>query len=67
MSKKTTRESYSEMELLAAVSTVKFVWSIREVERAYKIPESTVWIRMKAGITSTAGLGREATSTPDQE
>jgi len=58
--RKITRESYSKEQLLTAISAVKS-------GRSTKFAKSTVRLRMKAGITSTAQLDRKATFTPDQE
>jgi hypothetical protein len=50
-----------------AISVVKSGRSIREIGRAYRIAQSTIQIHMKAGVTSTARLGRRGAFTADQE
>jgi hypothetical protein len=64
---KSTPGSYREEQLLAAISAVKSGRSIREVGKAFKIVESTFRLPMKAGITSTAGLGRKAAFAADRK
>ena len=63
----TTRGSYSEAQLTAAVNAVESGTSIRAAAREFGIAESTIRLRRKTGNTQAAVLGRKPAFTVEQE